>query len=135
MSSSQKRRNMRIRLMSNNGGSLMRRLASLETYQKKRVNTGRNLSENNKHWEKYQLNIIRNLFREAGASRALPFRRLKVIAKLRNVYPNALAIVRARSQSNKNKNRTPIRPENVSSLKFGKRLNGRGPNVLVLSPR
>ena len=134
LNSSQKRRNMRVRLMSNNGGSLMRRLKRLEHFQKQRINTGRNLSNFNKNWEKYQLEVIRNQFREAGALRALPYGRLKIISKLRNVYPNALLILSARHEAKT----SPFRRATVPSLngvQLAKRTNGRGPNVLVWSPQ
>jgi hypothetical protein len=137
-------------------GGLIHWLESLEKYQKKRINTGRNLSNNNKFWEKYSEKVIRNHFRRAGASMALPYNRVKMITKIRNVYQNAAAIINAQRQMRENTARrraqqranerlrreinarppATIRRANVPSrnVQFGKRTNGRGPNVVVLSP-
>jgi hypothetical protein len=132
-------------------------LESLEKYRNQRINnTGRNLSNNNKHWEKVSEEVIRKHFRRAGASRALPYNRAKMITKLRNVYQNAAAIIRVQRQLRENRalqlaqqranerlrreiNARPpatIRRANVPSrnVQLGKRTNGRGPNVVVLSP-
>jgi hypothetical protein len=123
-------------------------LESLEKYQKQRINTGRNLSNNNKHWEKYSEQVLRKHFRRAGASGALPRNRLKMIAKLRNVYQNAAAIINARRQIRENSARrranerlrrarpsSRVTVPSLNGVQLGKRTNGRGPNVIVVSPK
>lgn len=149
--SAQNRRNTRVRVMAIDPSGLISWLESLEKYRNQRINTGRNLSNNNKHWEKVSEEVIRKHFRRAGASGALPRSRLKMIAKLRNVYQDAAAIIRAQrqlrdnreiqlAQRRANERLRRARPPNrvtVPSLNvhLGKRTNGRGPNVIVVSPK
>ena len=151
--SAQNRRSTRVRVMAIDPG-LIFWLKRLERYQKQRINTGGNLSNNNKFWENFSEKALRNHFRREGASAALPRNRVKLITKLRNVYQDAAAIINARRQNLENRARRlanerqrranerlrrarPPSRVNVPSLnriQFGKRTNGRGPNVVVLSP-
>jgi hypothetical protein len=143
----QNRRNTRAHVLATNYGTHMSSLNSLEEYQKQRVNTGRELNRVNRGWEKYSEQTLRKLFRREGASHVLPRSRLKLIAKLRNVYANALAIANAQRQLRNemerrraNEKRRRARPPNrvtVPSLnvQFAKRTNGREPNMVVVSPQ
>jgi hypothetical protein len=144
----QNRRNTRTRIMAAENGTLLSWIPKLERYQKLRVNTGRKLNRVTQNWENCALEVIRRHFRDAGASNALPRSRLKLIAKLRNVYANALAIANAQRQlrddiarRNANERRRRARPPNrvtvpsLNRVQFGKRTNGRGPNVIVVSPQ
>ena len=151
--SAQNRRNTRVRVMAIDPG-LIFWLTRLENYQKQRINTGRNLSNHNKHLEKISEKVLRNHFRRAGASMALPYNRAKMITKLRNVYQDAAAIINSRRQNLENRARRlanerqrranerlrRARPPNrvtvpsVNGVQFAKRTNGRGPNMVVVSP-
>ena len=145
----QNRRNARVRVMAAENGTLLSWLPKLERYQQKRVSTGRRkLNMVTQSWENCALEVIRRRFREAGASNALPRSRLKLIAKLRNVYANASAIVNAERQIRNNnarrnaneKRRRALPPNRVTvpslnRVQFAKRTNGRGPNMIVVSPQ
>ncbi len=153
--SAQNRRNTRVRVMAIDPTGLISWIESLEKYRNQRINTGRNLSNNNKYWEKISEKVIRNHFRRAGASTALPYNRAKMITKLRNVYQDAAAIIGARRQNLENRARRlanerqrranerlrRARPPNrvtvpsVNGVQLAKRTNGRGPTVIVVSPQ
>lgn len=151
----QNRRATRAHVLARDYGTHMSSLNSLEEYQKQRVNTGYELNRINRGWEIYSEKTLRKLFRREGASHVLPRSRLKLIAKLRNVYANALAIANAERQfrnemerrranerrrlaNEKRRRALPPNRVNVPSLnrvQFGKRTNGRGPNMVVVSPK
>jgi len=144
----QNRRATRAHVLARDYGTHMSSLNSLEEYQKQRVNTGYELNRINRGWEIYSEKTLRKLFRREGASHVLPRSRLKLIAKLRNVYANALAIANAERQIRNNnarrlaneKRRRALPPNRVTvpslnGVQFAKRTNGRGPNMVVVSPK
>lgn len=83
---------------------------------------------------------IRNAFRNAGHANVLPLTRNKMINKLasvaRGARNNLRAAIRARENEKRKRENATHRQVSVPSLRvnYGKRENGRGPNVLVLSP-
>lgn len=99
--------------------NLLSALRALQTYRTHRhigFNQGARNDQNRLNRE------IRNAFRRAGHASVLPLTRNKMINKL------AIA-VRAKPSA-------PHRKVTVPTLRlnYGRRINGRGPNVLVLSP-
>jgi hypothetical protein len=136
------RRDTRIRVLANTP-RFLKWINKLDGYQKKR-NTGHRLSNNNKKLENYFHKNIHNHFRIAGQLSVLPRTRVNIIKKLLNVYNNAKAIINAREQQRLNNERrranarrpATIRRVNAPSLnvQIGKRMNGRGPNIVVISP-
>jgi hypothetical protein len=83
--------------------------------------------------EKRKIKVIRNAFRNAGHANALPFSIDKMINKLTTVERNARRIIRnaASKRVLETHRRVTVPSLNVQ---LAKRTNGRGQNVVVISP-
>lgn len=131
------RRNIRARIMANN--SLLGALQILQMLRQSRVLSPR-MSPEVQAIEKRKIKLIRNAFRNAGHTNALPFSIEKMINKLTTVERNARRILSAAKRNRENAARKRMNQTNrrvsvpSTRVNYGKRENGRGPNVVVISP-
>jgi len=124
------RRAIRTRIMANN--SLLESLQILQLLRRSR-GVGPRMSPEVLAIEKRKIKVIRNAFRNAGHANALPFSIDKMINKLTTVERNARRIIRnaASKRVLETHRRVTVPSLNVQ---LAKRTNGRGPNMVVISP-
>jgi hypothetical protein len=117
-----------------------RLLSALEYLQIFKAHRHMGLSQDAKNAINKLNKEIRKAFRNAGRANVLPLTRNKMINKLasvaRGARNNLRAAIRARENEKRKRENATHRRVSVPSLhvNYGKRENGRGPNVLVLSP-